>query len=380
MNIWMLAFLLLPVAAMTYIGWHVWCLLSLAWGWKLLVVALMVVSFLLMFAGIWRTTDTMPLPLATYVYEVGTSSIFILLYLFMLFLVLDLGRLLHLLPRTLFYQNWWTTGSIFVFIFALFLYGNLHYKNKVRQELTLTTSKALARPLRLVMLSDLHLGYHNPRKELHRWVDLINAEHPDLILIAGDIIDGSMRPLGEQRMHEEFRRLQAPVYACLGNHEYYSGEPDAQQFYRDAGIHLLQDSVAQVGDLCIIGRDDRTNRHRKPLGKIISLSPQPSDISHQNIPSSSTTSPTIWRMPSDKVSTSSSAVIPTTDRCGLSLGLPMPSTSVPLASTNVVLRATTSAAAWASGVESSASAHVPNTWWQPSRTNRITTSLKNNAT
>ena len=280
MNIWMLAFLLLPVAAMTYIGWHVWCLLPLAWGWKLLVVALMVVSFLLMFAGIWRTTDTMPLPLATCVYEVGTSSIFILLYLFMLFLVLDLGRLLHLLPRTLFYQNWWTTGSIFVFIFALFLYGNLHYKNKVRQELTLTTSKALARPLRLVMLSDLHLGYHNPRKELHRWVDLINAEHPDLILIAGDIIDGSMRPLREQRMHEEFRRLQAPVYACLGNHEYYSGEPDAQQFYRDAGIHLLQDSVAQVGDLCIIGRDDRTNRHRKPLGKIISLTPQTSDISH----------------------------------------------------------------------------------------------------
>ena len=281
MNIWMLAFLLLPVAAMTYIGWHVWCLLPLAWGWKLLVVALMVVSFLLMFAGIWRTTDTMPLPLATCVYEVGTSSIFILLYLFMLFLVLDLGRLLHLLPRTLFYQNWWTTGSIFVFIFALFLYGNLHYKNKVRQELTLTTSKALARPLRLVMLSDLHLGYHNPRKELHRWVDLINAEHPDLILIAGDIIDGSMRPLREQRMHEEFRRLQAPVYACLGNHEYYSGEPDAQQFYRDAGIHLLQDSVAQVGDLCIIGRDDRTNRHRKPLGKIISLKHQTSDIKHQ---------------------------------------------------------------------------------------------------
>ena len=70
-------------------------------------------------------------------------------------------------------------------------------------------------------------------------------------------------------MHEEFHRLQAPVYACLGNHEYYSDEPDAQRFYQDAGIHLLRDSAATVGDLTIIGRDDRTNRHRKALKKII---------------------------------------------------------------------------------------------------------------
>ena len=77
-------------------------------------------------------------------------------------------------------------------------------------------------------------------------------------------------------MYEELRRLKAPVYACLGNHEYYSGEPGARQFYRDAGIHLLRDSVAQVGDLLVIGRDDRTNPHRKPLAKILQQSKLPS--------------------------------------------------------------------------------------------------------
>jgi predicted MPP superfamily phosphohydrolase len=56
------------------------------------------------------------------------------------------------------------------------------------------------------MASDLHIGYHNTRKELARWVDMINAENPDFILIAGDIIDGSMRPVIEERMDEEFRR------------------------------------------------------------------------------------------------------------------------------------------------------------------------------
>ena len=264
----MLLFTILPLLAITYISWHVWCLLPFSWIWKTLVIILMTSSFLLMFAGIWRSTDQMPMPLAVSVYEIGTSSIFILLYLFMLFLVLDLGRLFRILPRTLLYNNGWTAGGIVVFMFCLFLYGHLHYKNKYRQEVTLTSEK-ITKPIKLVMMSDLHLGYHNRREELHRWIDMINAEQPDLVLIAGDIIDGSMRPLKEQKMYEEFQRIKAPVYACLGNHEYYSGEPGAQQFYQDAGIHLLQDSVAVIGDLCIIGRDDRTNIHRKSLGKII---------------------------------------------------------------------------------------------------------------
>ena len=218
---WMLVFTLLPLSALAYISWHVWCLLPLGWMWKILILALMTGAFLLMFAGIMRTTDRMPMPLAITAYEVGTSSIIVLLYLFMLFLVLDLGRLFRLIPRTLLYNNWWTTGGIVFFMLALFLYGYLHYQHKHREELQLTTRKQMEKPVKLVMMSDLHIGYHNRRSELSRWVDMINAEQPDLILIAGDIIDGSMRPLTEQRMHEEFLRLKAPVYACIGNHEYY---------------------------------------------------------------------------------------------------------------------------------------------------------------
>ena len=273
---WMIVFFLLPFAALAYIGWHVWCLLPLCALWKSVVIVLMVASFLLMFAGFWRLTDRLPMPLATAVYEVGTSSVFILLYLFMLFLVLDLGRLVHLVPRSLLYSNWYTVGAMAVAMTALFLYGNRHYHDKYREELVLHTDKPLQRPLKVVLMSDLHLGYHNQRPELARWVDIVNGEHPDVILIAGDIIDGSIRPLLEQHMADEFHRLQAPVYACLGNHEYYSGEPGARQFYADAGIHLLLDSVAQVGDLLVIGRDDRTNPHRKPLAKILQQSKLPS--------------------------------------------------------------------------------------------------------
>ena len=266
---WMMLFTLLPLLALAYISWHIWCLLPVHWVWKIIVILLLVASFMLLFTGITRATDRWPMSLASMVYEIGTSSIFILLYLFMLFLVLDLGRLVHLIPRTLLYNNWWMAGGITLLMTILFVYGNLHYQHKYREELTLTSGK-VTKPVRTVLLSDLHLGYHNRRAELSRWVDLINAEQPDMVLIAGDIIDGSMRPIMEERMWEEFKRIEAPVYACLGNHEFYAGVPDAKQFYKDAGIHLLVDEAAVVdSSIVIIGRDDRMNMRRKPLKDLV---------------------------------------------------------------------------------------------------------------
>jgi predicted MPP superfamily phosphohydrolase len=97
---------------------------------------------------------------------------------------------------------------------------------------------------------------------------MINSERPDMVLIAGDIIDMSMRPLIDENMAEEIQRIEAPVYACLGNHEYYTGEPKAQKFYRDAHIHLLRDTSIVVGDVCLLARDDRSNHHRLPLSQI----------------------------------------------------------------------------------------------------------------
>ncbi len=266
---WMLLFMGLPLLAIGYIGWHLWCLLPLSAIWKTVVIIVMAGCFLLTFANFSRSTDGMPMPVAITCYEVANSSLFILLYLFMLFLVLDLGRLIRLLPRTILYNNWGTTIGIVVLMTVIFTYGYFHYKHKYREDIRLTTEKSMAKPIKLVMMSDLHLGYHNRREELRRWVDMMNEEHADAILIAGDIIDMSIRPLKEEKMYEEFKRLNAPVYACLGNHEYYSGEPDAQKFYEQAGIHLLRDSCAVVDDLCVIGRDDRTNLHRKTLADIM---------------------------------------------------------------------------------------------------------------
>jgi predicted MPP superfamily phosphohydrolase len=276
---WAILFLLLPLAGIAYVGWHIWTLLPLHWGWKAMVVLLGAVCFGMLFLNFKGKLDTFPLGISRMVYEIGTSSIFVMLYLVMLFLVLDLGRLCHLVPRTVLYGNWWTAVGILAFVIAIFFGGNYHYKNKVRVPIEVKTDKPLARTYKVVMASDLHLGYHNPRKELARWVDMMNAEKPDFILIAGDLIDGSIRPLKEERMDEEFHRLTAPVYACLGNHEHFGGDANARQFYKDAGIHLLIDEAAVIDSaIVVIGRDDRSSRHRKSVEDLMKSAT--SHISH----------------------------------------------------------------------------------------------------
>lgn len=266
---WFFIFLILPLAGVGYALWHVYTLLSMMPWLRGVVIGLCIALTGLMAVTFSGQLDRLPMPVARVTYQVSNSFLFVLLYVVMAFLVLDVGRLVGLVPRNWLYANGYTAIGLTAVLTAVFVYGNIQYNNKVRAYITITTAKHLERPLRIVMLSDLHLGYHNGRHKLARWIDLINAERPDLVLIGGDIIDISVRPLIYEGMAQEFHRLQAPVYACLGNHEYYSGDSRAQQFYHDAGITLLRDSVAQVIGLRIVGRDDRSNPHRRALRPLL---------------------------------------------------------------------------------------------------------------
>jgi len=102
---WMMSFMILPILAIVYISWHVWVMLPISGLWKSLIIVLGVLCFLLMFLNFGRRFDGMPLPVAQAAYEIGTSSIFVMMYLVILFLVLDLGRLVRLVPKFLLYNN-----------------------------------------------------------------------------------------------------------------------------------------------------------------------------------------------------------------------------------------------------------------------------------
>ena len=255
------------VVMQAYVSWHVWRLLPFSTPVKVIVMLIMLAALGCMVMQF--KSDSFPLGMATAMYEIGNSWLVIMFYLLMAFLVLDIGRLVHLVPASWLKDNGITVLVMTGLMLVTFIGGNIHYHHKQRQVINLTTDKPLDRPLKIVMLSDLHAGYHNRRAEVGHWVDMINAENADLILIAGDIIDGKLRPLMAQGTAEEFRRLNAPVYACLGNHEYIAGIDKAMDFIHKAEIGLLRDSSAVVGNVTILGRDDRMNFRRKSVEQLM---------------------------------------------------------------------------------------------------------------
>lgn len=257
--------ILILVGLLVYVGWHIWAIVPVALWAKWVLVGLGLLCFALEFVGFTPLMNRLPLDIASAIYNIGNKTLIILFYMMMTFLLLDLGRLLHIVPRTMLHDNLPTSIGIAFLMSALFICAGIHYRHKQRVAIDLDSNGRIGQPLTLVMASDLHIGYHNRRSDLARWVDLINAEKPDLVLIAGDIIDYSFRPVIEEDMAAEFRRIKAPVYACLGNHEYIAGEPDAEKFYSNAGINLLIDTAVTLNDITIIGRDDRSNRNRKKL-------------------------------------------------------------------------------------------------------------------
>jgi len=254
--------------ALGYVVWHLWRITPSGWWAKLTVAALFLAWMVLAFAG-FSQTEKLPLGLAAVIYETGLPWMIAFLYLLILFLVADAAVLCRFLPKSYLTSSGAGLAAAVGIVAVVMVLGNVHYHHKYRTELSLQTDKPLERPLTVVLASDLHLGYHNRRGELARWIDMVNAENPDFVLIGGDIVDRSLRPLEAWDYGTEFRRLTAPVYTVLGNHDYYSNEEGAERFFTEAGITLLRDSSVEIDGVRIIGRDDRTNRGRLPVSALV---------------------------------------------------------------------------------------------------------------
>ena len=252
--------------AALYVVWHLWRLTP-GLPYKLAVTGL----FLLWMASFFISflyLEEVPLGAAIPLYGIGNTWLIAFLYILMAFVLLDLAFLFRLLPKGFLKESWTVLGCVLGVIALVLVYGGIHYHHKYREELTVSTAKPLEKPLTIVLASDLHLGYLNRRAELSRWVDLINAEDPDLVLFGGDIIDRSLRPVVAGDYASEFHRLAAPAFAVLGNHEYYGNIEGSEAFYKDAGLRLLKDSFVDVSGIRIIGRNDRSFR-REELSNII---------------------------------------------------------------------------------------------------------------
>ncbi len=95
--------------------------------------------------------------------------------------------------------------------------------------------------LRIVLLTDIHLGPYLSVPELDRVIDMANDARPQLTLVTGDLITVRSDPLETCLSRLARLRAEAGVFGCLGNHEIYANcQEFAEQRGRALGIEFLR--------------------------------------------------------------------------------------------------------------------------------------------
>jgi predicted MPP superfamily phosphohydrolase len=118
--------------------------------------------------------------------------------------------------------------------------------------------------LRLVQISDVHIGPLLQKEWVEGVVERVRALRPDLVAITGDLVDGTVDELREH-VAPLARLAEAPrgVYFTTGNHEYYSGVDDWLRYLPTLGIRPLANERVEVAPgLDVAGIHDPTGRGR----------------------------------------------------------------------------------------------------------------------
>jgi predicted MPP superfamily phosphohydrolase len=100
---------------------------------------------------------------------------------------------------------------------------------------------------RIVQLSDLHIGPILGRAFAAGLVAEVKRLAPDLIVLTGDLVDGSVNHIRDEV--EPLARLSAPhgCYFVTGNHDYYSGAEAWVERVRELGMRPLRNERVQIG-------------------------------------------------------------------------------------------------------------------------------------
>ncbi|MDL2228030.1 metallophosphoesterase [Bacteroidales bacterium OttesenSCG-928-K03] len=267
-----LLFVSFLIGCCVYLTIRLWQIFPFNQSGKIIFISAIIFLFLAFFLS-FLLGNKLPVGITTFLYRVGSSWFMICVYLLMIFLLIDIVRITHLVNIDKYvFNNIYFFISLCSALTIIMSIGYYNYQNKTREEITLSSSKINEnKQLKIVAISDLHLGYGIGNKELNRWIKLINKEEADVILICGDLIDNSIKPVRENNMNETLKKFHSKygVYAILGNHEFISGSNESIRFIEDSDIILLKDSSVLINGLYIVGRDDATNKSRKSLKEIL---------------------------------------------------------------------------------------------------------------
>ena len=134
-----------------------------------------------------------------------------------------------------------------------------------------TVFAPIDRDFKIIVLSDIHYGSTGSVVSLKRMVEQVNCLQPDLIILAGDVLDQHVELLSKETFTSAMNTLDATygVVAVTGNHEFATNTLEQIiDFYDQTSVRLLLDEQLVIADrIRLVGRidDHDPENRRKPL-------------------------------------------------------------------------------------------------------------------
>ncbi|MDR3706359.1 MAG: metallophosphoesterase [Paludibacteraceae bacterium] len=224
--------------------------------------------------------------ITTVITGIGSTWLAVLWYSFLLVLVIDivrlLNRFLHFIPGTI--PSHYLFFGVAGFVLVVVASGMLNAAFPHVHQMDVTIDKPVEgnkKELTIALVSDIHMGFIIGNGHVSRLVESINATHPDMVILAGDLVDHNPKPVVQENLGRHFSLLKAPlgVYAVTGNHEYIGHPEISVNYLSKFGIRYLRDTMIEVNGIQLAGRDDSqkirfTGKPRKDLARLLSNAQQ----------------------------------------------------------------------------------------------------------
>jgi uncharacterized protein len=198
------------------------------------------------------------------------GMVYFLIFIILFDMLRSINHLLPFFPALITYNYQQTKSILFLLTSAivgvLIIAGYVNTINTNVKTLSINIHKKIKdiSGLNIALATDIHLGTTINKNRATYLVNKINSMHPDIIILAGDILDEVLAPVIKYNIGDILKNLNAPmgVYAITGNHEYIGGIEQACNYISAHNITLIRDTAILVNNkFYLAGREDR-DRYR----------------------------------------------------------------------------------------------------------------------
>lgn len=155
---------------------------------------------------------------------------------------------------------------------GLLFYGALHARRTALKRYTLHTSLPVpGGELRIALISDVHMGFTVKEPRLRRELTRLAQEKPDLLIVAGDLVDDRTSPAQMRAACAAVGGFPATygVYFVYGNHDLACHGPkppyskaELDEALTASGVRILDDQSVFAAGVTLIGRHDAAFERR----------------------------------------------------------------------------------------------------------------------